>query len=65
MLTFSDSRNVLVCAPENELRPILLRAYEAQLDLIALASGEYLDSGTVSSGARNWLYKWRAIIDTL
>ena len=39
--------------------------YEAQLDLIALASGEYLDSGTVSSGARNWLYKWRAIIDTL
>ena len=65
MLTFSDARNVLICAPENELRPILLRAYEAELDLIALASSEYLDSGTVSSGARNWFYKWRAIIDTL
>ena len=65
MLTFSDARNVLICAPENELRPILLRAYEAELDLIALASGEYLDSGTLSSGARNWFYKWRAILDTL
>ena len=65
LLTFSSARNVLVCAPENELRPILLRAHEAELDLIALASGEYLDKGTVTSGARNWLYKWRAIIDTL
>ncbi len=65
MLTFSNARNVLVCAPENELRPILLRAYEAELDLIALASGEYLDSGTLVSGAQNWLLKWRAIVDTL
>ena len=37
----------------------------AELDLIALASGEYLDSGTLVSGAQNWLLKWRAIVDTL
>lgn len=64
MLTFSSARNVLICAPENVLRPILLRAHEAQLDVIAYASGEYLSKSTLSSNIRNWLLKWRAILET-
>ena len=65
MLTFSTSRNVLICAPENVLEPILLRAHEAQLDVIAFASGEYLSKSTLSSKLRNWLLKWRAILETV
>ena len=49
MLTFSDARNVLICAPERTSSDSATRP-EAELDLIALASSEYLDSGTVSSG---------------
>ena len=65
MLSFSNSRNVLICAPENVLRPILLRAHEAQLEVIAFASGEYLSKSSFTSGLHNWLLKWRALIETL
>ena len=65
MLTFSQSRNVLICAPENVLKPILLRAHEAQLDVMAFASGEYLTKDTLSSNLQNWILKWRAILETM
>ena len=65
MLTFSDSRNVLVCAQRGVLEPILLRAHEAQLDVIAIDSGEALTSNTITSTLVNWGLKWRAIVETL
>lgn len=65
MLTFSESRNVLICAPENVLKPILIRANEAELDVLGLASGEYLDKSTVMSNIENWLLKWRALVETI
>ena len=65
MLTFSDSRNVLVCAQRSVLEPILLRAHEAQLDVIAIDSGEALTSNTVQSTVLNWGLKWRALVETL
>ena len=65
MLTFSESRNVLICAPENVLKPIMIRAHEAELDIIGLASAEYLEKSTVMSNIENWLLKWRALIETI
>ena len=65
MLTFSNARNVLICAPKNVLKPILLRAHEAELDVIAYASGEFLTKDTLSSDVKNWILKWRALIETM